>query len=567
MHRVRMPLLNAAMFACASLLAIGCGDAVTTDTDVAELQQESHSDKDLQWWRAERAERQAAIDAYIADNYEDYDSFKNTPLGNTGVPTIMLRLFPEIFPEIWGPYEAGMPIQGFSPDGLEPDRVLPLGLGHMDSGTVLAGPPDLDAPVFLQSSSLSCAGCHLGRVDGPDGETIYLPGAPNGQFGPFRGSVYATVSSCDNLAPDSPDCRYNGDTFRAALAALPPGSIYPNNPLQEQVERAAFDALADVFLANLRAGSVAGAARYAATVGKYTFGNVANPPAPAPGNLDALAAGFALVVDPANFDTEEELRAVLADAPAPVDIMAVWDQANRPAAQWDGSIAGKLHRNLAASLGVIGNPGAVNVDNGIRTTRFTENLPPPPYPFDVSYKKAKKGKKLYKKYCADCHESDSTELDDLLFDIAEVGTDPNRGLIWTDYVVNALGAAVEASCQGDPACDGEPSPVIVNTEAYMAVPLTGIWATAPYLHNGSVPTLRALITGERPDTFFRGNTSYDQEDVGFTWTEATSITGTVFDTAQSGNSNAGHYYGPMKKGKLAWKKKDVDALLEYMKTL
>jgi hypothetical protein len=258
---------------------------------------------------------------------------------------------------------------------------------------------------------------------------------------------------------------------------------------------------------------------------------------------------------------------VLADAPAPVDIMAVWDQQNRPAAQWDGSIAGKLHRNLAASLGVIGNPAAVNVDNGIRTTRFTENLPPPPYPFDVSEKLAKRGEKLYDKYCAGCHDSGSNELPDLLFDLADIGTDPNRALIWTDYVVTALSAAVEASCQGNPACDGEPAPVIVDTGKYMAVPLTGIWASAPYLHNGSVPTLRALITGERPDTFYRGNTSYDQVDVGFTWDAPTRITGTLYDTSQSGNSNAGHYYGPIKQGQLAWKEKDVAALLEYLKTL
>ncbi len=553
------------------LSPLGCGVESTAETSDVEtgnltVKKATKPKPDLQWWRVEREKRQAAVDAYVYDNQEDWESFKNTPLGNTGVPTLVLRLFQEIFSEIWGPQGAYMAAQGFGPDGLEPGRVLPLGLGRMNSTTVLAnvGTAEAPKPVYLQSSSLSCGGCHIGRVDGPDGDTVYIPGAPNGQFGPFRGSVYRTVTDTTG--------RYTADTFRAALAALPFGSIYPEDPVQETVERKAFmtyvpEASVDVagkILAGLKAGVVAGAQRSYLTVGINT-NNVPNPPTATPGNLDALVAGFALVVDPAVL-TAEQVKAVLPKAPAPVDIMSVWLQADRPAAQWDGSISGKLHRNLAAALGVIGNPVAVNVDNGIRSTRFVENLPSPVYPFDVSRSAAARGAKVFRNACQSCHTPGAERI----FGLDEVGTDPNRALVWTDYTLAGLGAAVAASCKGDPACDGQPSPVIQSTGGYMAIPLNGTWASAPYLHNGSVPNMRSLLTGDRPAKFCRGNTEYNETDVGFSTECPTGPVAGVgsYDTAQSGNGNGGHT-GPQFNGYYDWKKnpKALADLLEYLKTL
>jgi len=56
---------------------------------------------------------------------------------------------------------------------------------------------------------------------------------------------------------------------------------------------------------------------------------------------------------------------------------------------------------------------------------------------------------------------------------------------------------------------------------YNALPLGGIWAQAPYLHNASVPTLyHLLVPGERPDAFIKGNLHYDTRRVGFAWSGA-----------------------------------------------
>jgi hypothetical protein len=98
---------------------------------------------------------------------------------------------------------------------------------------------------------------------------------------------------------------------------------------------------------------------------------------------------------------------------------------------------------------------------------------------------------------------------------------------------------------------------------YKSKPLDGVWATAPFLHNGSVPTLYDLLlpADQRPKSFRVGTREFDPVRVGYRTDEAPG-NGFVFDTSKRGNSNMGHDYGV---GKLTdaqrW------ALVEYMKTL
>ena len=100
-----------------------------------------------------------------------------------------------------------------------------------------------------------------------------------------------------------------------------------------------------------------------------------------------------------------------------------------------------------------------------------------------------------------------------------------------------------------------------NLLAYKARPLNGIWATAPYLHNGSVPTLYDLLLppDERPKRFHVGSRVFDPEKVGF-GTQA-GPKSNLLHTGQPGNANGGHEYGTGF---------DEDArrdLVEYLKTL
>jgi hypothetical protein len=97
-------------------------------------------------------------------------------------------------------------------------------------------------------------------------------------------------------------------------------------------------------------------------------------------------------------------------------------------------------------------------------------------------------------------------------------------------------------------------------EAYKARPLGGIWATAPYLHNGSVPNLWQLLQPEdqRVKTFYIG-LNFDPVNVGFD--TAPSAGSFEFDTALPGNRNTGHTYGTKLTDAEKWE------LIEFLKTL
>ncbi len=101
------------------------------------------------------------------------------------------------------------------------------------------------------------------------------------------------------------------------------------------------------------------------------------------------------------------------------------------------------------------------------------------------------------------------------------------------------------------------------TGKYAGRPLVAIWATAPYLHNGSVPTLHDLLlpAAQRPKTFPIGGREFDPVNVGYSG-PADAPGAFLFDTARVGNSNAGHE-GPAFGTALP--EGDRMALLEYLK--
>lgn len=107
--------------------------------------------------------------------------------------------------------------------------------------------------------------------------------------------------------------------------------------------------------------------------------------------------------------------------------------------------------------------------------------------------------------------------------------------------------------------------------AYKARPLAGVWATPPFLHNGSVPTIYQLLSpqDERAITFYRGTFDYDPQHLGYK-TE-TFPGGFLFDTRIAGNRNSGHEFrdGPQGNGVIGRLLQPSErwALLEYLKVL
>ncbi len=116
--------------------------------------------------------------------------------------------------------------------------------------------------------------------------------------------------------------------------------------------------------------------------------------------------------------------------------------------------------------------------------------------------------------------------------------------------------------QGKHPEDTEQNP-FASLMSYKARPLNGIWATAPFLHNGSVPTLYDLLlpVNERPKTFGVGLREFDPVKVGYLNDVKNPNMPFIFDTTKPGNSNSGHLYGVDLTEAERW------VLLEYLKSL
>ena len=134
------------------------------------------------------------------------------------------------------------------------------------------------------------------------------------------------------------------------------------------------------------------------------------------------------------------------------------------------------------------------------------------------------------------------------------------------YAQNNTPEALRAQMNGDrPNC-------LNPAEAYRARPLNGVWATPPFLHNGSVPSLQALLSpvSERPAVFWLGQLEFDPKSVGLVVTEIKN--GNKLDTSVPGNSNKGHEFADAPKGTPGvigplLKPEERAALIEYLKSI
>ena len=258
--------------------------------------------------------------------------------------------------------------------------------------------------------------------------------------------------------------------------------------------------------------------------------------------------------------------------PAPIDIKSVNWASQRYHANWDGN-QGASSRTLASGASATGDPRMVNVRIHEPLNPFIDNLPAPPYPFaSVDLARAREGKAIFREQCATCH----MPRNQTIYPASRLGVDPNRTRVNTSVSRYGLTALVTEACaiyglnnKGQPGADwcvpegdwqarvdeyfrDTPRRVVEGTNGYKADMLHGIWAQAPYLHNGSVPTLGQLVCPEtRPRRFLRGNLHYDERLIGFEWLvrpEARygpndSILIKEYDTTVPGKANTGHTFG------------------------
>jgi len=202
------------------------------------------------------------------------------------------------------------------------------------------------------------------------------------------------------------------------------------------------------------------------------------------------------------------------------------------------------------------------------------DLPAPRYPLPIDSALAARGTQVFEERCAECHASGRRNRLGTVIPLAEIGTDAHRANAWTREAADSANRIVRNRMGIARTPMGKPP------AGYVALQLDGLWLRAPYLHNGSVPTLRALLEPEerRPQVFYRGYDVLDRVNVGFITrrcegadTASTSVEfqwgcmppdrGWRYDTSERGNGNGGHRHGTDLPDDLKL------ALIEYLKTL
>ncbi len=281
-----------------------------------------------------------------------------------------------------------------------------------------------------------------------------------------------------------------------------------------------------------------------------------------PGRVDTFnpykVNQFSADYPPGSFSDDERIGTA--------DFPSIWNQRRRDGMNlhWDGDNSSLRERNFSAAFGA----GATrqNVDSASfdRVTAWLEDLPSPHYPFAITTDQSvlDRGKAIYDARCAACHAFDGAMVGQV-DPIELIGTDRRRLNSYTEKLAQiqlAYGDGYDWDFTH-----------FHKTNGYANAPLDGIWARAPYLHNGSVPTLWDLLTPQESrnggrDFFYRGDAVYDQENVGFR-SDLAEVNGREsfrFVISEPGNSNQGHS-GPKYGTDLS--DDDKRALIEYLKTL
>ncbi len=279
-----------------------------------------------------------------------------------------------------------------------------------------------------------------------------------------------------------------------------------------------------------------------------------------PGRVDTFNSAKALF----NFPIEDLRPDELLGA---ADFPTIWNQARKQGMQlhWDGNNDRVEERNLNASFGTGATPRLIDHAAIARIQAWNAAATPPAFAdhFAVDQTLAEQGRPLYQHYCADCHGKNGTDFSGAqvgkVVPLQEIGTDPGRLQSFTPELALNLGTPYAGTAYRFRS--------FRKTFGYANAPMDGLWLRAPYLHNGSVPTMWDLLqpAAQRPKTFWRGNDRYDPRALGFVADQAAENGRDFFlyDTSVPGNSNRGHEgerYGTALSDSQKW------ALIEYLKT-
>jgi len=566
-----MPILRAMTVYAACIMLAGCSRKTAEDSSGKETEV-----------------------IYVANGWSqaERDQYYHLAEGSELMPYALLANLESI--KDGKPFLEGMERFGFLPDHAGPANPHGLPVGVTVSRSRNAGTAGIEIVGF------NCAACHVGELT-YRGKRVRIDGAPamvnlQAYQIEFKDSLNAALKSPQKLlalvvaiekqlnTPDTPSGEAAGQYAREpeVQTAGNVQAVPDADSSFHSISSAAADTVKPAPRGSFREKLQFDIAFLKARLAYLQNGRLlVDGTEPGPGRVDAFGAARNLLFPQYAMKMQ-----------SPVSYPYIWsipDNVGRRPEEfkwihYDGDTNSILERNIGQSLGMgsvfdpVTYESTLRIGNLHQLEILTHKLQPPKWPADVlgaiDDSKALQGEQIFNQKCAGCHQ-------DRMFAQLQISTDPNRansfgqpvgkmpfplavapildGLKKRAFADDGIGPADQAKMDADPV-------IWRATAQYLARPLNGIWATGPYLHNGSVPTLHDLLHSDRrPAKFTVGSREFDPVRIGYQGD--LTVTGPnvwLFDASQPGNSNIGHS-GEAFGTTLSEDQKS--ALLEYLKKL
>lgn len=457
----------------------------------------------------------------------------------SGIPYWVFRIMPRIFEdELKG---QGYEHFGFGEDNHDYYYSRPVGRGLVLSDATLHLPA-YEITASFKRVAINCSGCHRGEYQDEAGRIHYVDGMPNHTTSLQGFKRFFTRGFKDP--------RF---TAQRVIQEI-------NHALTQEEHRPPLTRYEELVYAVIVEGLQRSTELFPSL-------------APDTSWMDKRADNGPGRIDPFNAVKFEIIGVPDDHSAAQIDFPAIWNQ-RKELRSWhhcDGNTDDSRARNFGSILGVGGMFLSVPKAQVLAVGEWLDALPSAAYPFaKPEPESVARGLRSFRVHCASCHglyeraTGRITEVENSRYMKVDsgVGTDPERLHAFLPGAAAALNDFGERRALW-------PKDAFRSTGAYLSGPLDGIWARAPYLHNGSVPNLAELLLppSERSKTFYRGSRRYDTVRMGWTPDQprdghrALFLYRTVDEGGRPipGNSNAGHPYTVP-----AAERSD---LIEYLKTL
>ena len=465
------------------------------------------------------------------DYQSDKEHFYYGSIGSDvsgGIPLKVIQVLPAMFPEYLPKGSAKLDYTAF---GFiqEPGTRMPIGFSIRRQ--------------LIDLTAINCAACHVGSVRASAGDRpVVIPAMPSNTVDLF--AFFKFLFAC------AADDRFNTPNVLAAM-----DRAGTKGPLDGLIYRAVIPRMKEALVARAR---------------KIHLFFEPGYPEFGPGRVNTFDS---FKYDQFAYYYKAHGQSISPDEVyGTVDFPPVWDQAARHNLKlhWDGNNSSVRERNFSAAIGAGATPPTMDVNRMFRIEAWLNKLPPPAYPFAIDQTLAAEGAGIYRKMCYDCHDFKGSRVGQVL-PLEDIRTDRHRLDSYTQFLLEAQQDYTKGYFWA--------FTHFQKTHGYANLPLDGIWARGPYLHNGSVPTMWDLLTPaeKRPQVVTRGSNIYDQRKLGFVYealqgTRQAGYTDSagkpyagrefVLDTRLRGNGNQGHSgvaYGT------ALSDREKSALIEYFK--